>query len=259
MCNWVVNKLTIKGDNVKEKLLKHFLKDEHGDYVFDFNTIIKMPDELNVERSSASYDGFRLYLAKLNPFISNYGTKDDKIFIEDFSKKILSNYKEDAFNNLSKYILKPTEIEELKIKYGDRLDEITDMGKTVFNNKIKYGCDDWYDFRIKYWGTKWNSCNTYHNDDLTMICFDTAWSPSIPVIKALAKLYPDLTIIHEWAEEQTGWYSGKYTYKNGELIEELDYESYSKEAYELSFELWGNDDQYQFNPKINNYEYKGEE
>ena len=68
-------------------------------------------------------------------------------------------------------------------------------------------------------------------------------------------MYPDLEITHEWAEEQTGWYSGKYTYRNGELVEALDYDSYSKEAYELSFELWGNDEAYRFNEETGNYEW----
>ena len=255
MCNWCTNKITVYGDNIKNLLSKHFIKNEDDELEFDFNSIVKMPEDLEVERSSTSYDGFRLYLAKINPLIPNLGSKEDKLNLKDFSTFMVKNYGQNVVNQIDKYILKPSEVEDLKAKYKANFDDLLRIGEIVFNNRIKYGAHDWYDWRIKHWGCKWNSSNTYVNEDYSEIYFDSPWSPAIPVIEALAKLYPELRITHEFAEEQTGWYSGKYSYRDGVLIEALDYESYSKEAYELSFELWGNDESYKYNPDIDNYEY----
>lgn len=255
MCNWCTNKITIYGNNIKELISKHFKVNEYGDKEFDFETIIKMPEELSIERSTTSADGFKLYLAKINPMITNLGKKNDKLSLKDFISYLFRNYDVRQLSNVDKYVLKQNEVKELKEKYKNNIEDVIKLGEKVYNNRLKYGCDDWYDWRIKYWGTKWNSSNTFISDDYSEILFDSAWTPAIPVIKELARLYPSLSIIHEWAEEQTGWYSGKYTYRNGELFEAIDYDEFSKEAYELSFELWGNDEQYKYDPKLDNYVY----
>ena len=57
-------------------------------------------------------------------------------------------------------------------------------GTTFFQ---KYGATDWYDWRVKNWGTKWES----NNDSVEEIengliaAFDTAWSPPINIYEKL--------------------------------------------------------------------------
>ena len=80
MCNWCTNKITIRGDNLK-RLKKHFIREDDREPRFDFNTIIPMPKELEVEKSSKSNDGFLLYLASINPLIPNIGKTEDKMGI----------------------------------------------------------------------------------------------------------------------------------------------------------------------------------
>jgi hypothetical protein len=46
--------------------------------------------------------------------------------------------------------------------------------------------DGWYDWRIRHWGTKWNSYDGHVQDE--GIGFNTAWGPPTPVIAALSKL-----------------------------------------------------------------------
>ena len=48
--------------------------------------------------------------------------------------------------------------------------------------------NDWYDWRVENWGTKWNGYNGIFNDDQTAFTFSTAWSPPLPIIKKLAEL-----------------------------------------------------------------------
>ena len=51
----------------------------------------------------------------------------------------------------------------------------------------KYGYNNWYDWNVANWGTKWNAYDTYGFDE-TATSFNTAWSPPIKVIQKLADL-----------------------------------------------------------------------
>lgn len=60
-------------------------------------------------------------------------------------------------------------------------------------NKPEEG-EEAYDWMVENWGTKWNVEEdpdlNFNNE--TAIFFRTAWSPPIPVIKALAAMFPDI-------------------------------------------------------------------
>ena len=71
-----------------------------------------------------------------------------------------------------------------------------------------YGENNWYDWSIKNWGTKWNSVDAevHYNE----IYFQTAWSPCDPVIAALAEKFPlcDLLTLSpnlEWLSAASGF------------------------------------------------------
>jgi hypothetical protein len=49
----------------------------------------------------------------------------------------------------------------------------------------KYGADNWYDWSLQNWGTKWNCSDAFINE--SGMSFTTAWSPPLPVIAVLAK------------------------------------------------------------------------
>lgn len=50
----------------------------------------------------------------------------------------------------------------------------------------KYGADNWWDWCVMNWGTKWN-CEVY-DADKDHINFTTAWSPPIGIVKTLSIL-----------------------------------------------------------------------
>jgi hypothetical protein len=59
--------------------------------------------------------------------------------------------------------------------------------------KAKYGHDNWYDWRIAHWGTKWNSyeCeldDSWIDDGILEYQFDTAWSPPEGIHNRLLEL-----------------------------------------------------------------------
>lgn len=78
-----------------------------------------------------------------------------------------------------------------------------------------YGKNNWYDWSNENWGTKWNSCDTYLDEDT--FNFWTAWSPCSPVIKQLAKMFPDARFDY-WYEESGCCFCGEEIYADGKMI-----------------------------------------
>ena len=123
------------------------------------------------------------------------------------------------------------------ILYPDRVKDITpelvQLGCRYVDNIRQYGCSDWYDWRIRNWGTKWNSYDGGFCDD-NKILFLTAWSRPQEIIQKLAEMYPEICIEHLWADEDYGYNCGKAVYENGQLTEEFIPDGGSDEADELA-------------------------
>lgn len=84
--------------------------------------------------------------------------------------------------------------------------------KQSFLNEIKHGYQDWYDWSVANWGTKWGDIDLEIHDNV--ITYKTAWSPvSETIIYKLAE-YFDFTL--EW-EEETG-FGEEEEYVDGEKI-----------------------------------------
>ena len=85
----------------------------------------------------------------------------------------------------------------------------------------KYGYDNWYDWRFENWGSKWDAQESYITEEENgwTINFDTAWSPAIPYIKQVAKMFPDL-IFDLYFMETGEWFAGRVTAHNEEVNEQ---------------------------------------
>ena len=102
----------------------------------------------------------------------------------------------------------------------------------------RFGANNWYDWSIKNWGTKWNAYDTAVTDDGD-IQFSTAWSTPIALIEKLSKLYPEAIFRVKFADEDLGYNCGEYAYQNGEMIEAYELEFGSKEAIKFAHEVTG--------------------
>lgn len=267
MPNYETNRLTIIGEHAEEIIKSHCKKnadggleiDEYtGEPVFDFNTIIPMPESLNVVSGSITDECMRLFI---NGMLEG---------CEAFEKyaAIYREYDKTKFRLSKVEMLMPEEdfnrrVEELLKYYGKPDDEpcfktkadIFAYGKRALDNFKEYGCVDWYDWCRKNWGTKWNAQNT--NIRGNSVWFDTPWCPVFSIVERLAELHPDCEILYEFAEEQTGVRVGWVSYKNGKVVDSEDYEDFSKEAYEQAFMLLGGREDYEYNDKEKTYNYIG--
>ena len=91
--------------------------------------------------------------------------------------------------------------------------------------------DNWYNWNINNWGTKWSAAEVWNDridddgkvDGHTSYNFDTAWSPAEPVVAALAEKFPTLRIAHRYCEAGMG-YAGEVLYADGVEIRREEYD-----------------------------------
>ena len=200
MPNYVQNILSFDGDQDQVSRLFSAIQGENGP--MDFNKLIPMPPELEIEASSRTTSGFKKYME----FIVDHG---------------FSTEREPAYLNA-----------HLEI---DR--EEWALGKQAYQNIQKYGCPTWYEWRIQNWGTKWNASHGEVADG--KLSFLTAWNAPKPVMEKLSEMFPTVSIRHVWADEDIGHNCGNRTYKNGTVTQE--YIPTGQEAVELGCDLWNID------------------
>jgi len=110
---------------------------------------------------------------------------------------------------------------------NNQLDEFEQMACPITEEMQKvlikdYGCDNWYDWCVRYWGTKWN-CSAVQVggqaqlDDALMDMsqgksersvvytyrFETAWSPPYPIYTFLSDKFVDIEF--QWDFVGEGW------------------------------------------------------
>ena len=97
------------------------------------------------------------------------------------------------------------------------------------------GEKNWYDFSVRFWGSKWNSYGYDYlpkKDDA--LVFNTAWSAVPQVIAKLSETYPEVTVDYCWADEDFGSNTGRLQFKNGEVVDGYIPADQSSEAYEFA-------------------------
>ena len=99
-----------------------------------------------------------------------------------------------------KAIVKYTNSDDGKILFHTEYTTAPTREKDSFQSRRLrklHGADNWYDWSINKWGTKWNSYHDeveYDGEESLVYKFDTAWSPPEPVIHALREKFEDLSI-----------------------------------------------------------------
>ena len=112
----------------------------------------------------------------------------------------------------------------------------------------QYGKNNWYDWSLGNWGTKWNAygydkCMDYSQNN--RLWFQTAWSAPHVILQRLSEMYPEIEFKHRWADEDIGRNCGKHNYFGGERTEEYYPESefdrirFAAEVLEVDTEDYG--------------------
>jgi len=120
---------------------------------------------------------------------------------------------------------------------------------------------DWYTWNVANWGTKWNA---YYCEriDIHVIKFSTAWDGVPEVIFKLAEMYPEAEFEYSHWDEDFGNNVCRYRIKGTEILDEEYPEDFSKEAYELIFDVEDAepaDFNMVYDAKTDNYRYADDE
>jgi len=206
MPNHVINIVTIRGNDVEKVIdsLKGIDTDTGNEQEVDFNTVIPMPEELNVSSGSNEY--------KAKEVISGIPYELAKT-IEGREKFLKDNF--------------------------DRLLGIDADCEIYLRNYIKHGFTSWYDWSCSCWGTKWNAYEICVEKEEGRITFNTAWSSPDPIFEALSKKFPDNIFHICFADEDIGSNCGSYVLQDG--IESEQYFPDGEEATIFACDLWGYD------------------
>ena len=210
MPNWCNNEIQVTGDEGELQRFREFVRDGeayHGRCADSFKWVLN-PDTgkgESVEIPDACKGG--------DPFKADC----DKKF-QEFSFQQIVPMPDELVNTTS-----PVTIYETQEELDRHLDEIEEKYKGKENNlhhfrslanqaqtreysdnlKKMYGADNWYDWANEFWGTKWDTGETYCQDDgwILKYDFDTAWCPPEPICSVLRDMFPSLTITWFYRED----------------------------------------------------------
>lgn len=170
---------------------------------FDFEQLIPMPEELDVEDCPELWQGLELYQEFMQ---ANASQSEEKLGVL-----------EQAWQ--SRMQIDPT---------------VWTLGKQAYENLQKYGDATWYDWCARHWGCSWNAFSSHVLSKYGMLEFFTCGSAAAPVIRKLSEKYPTQVISYSWAaDKEPGHITGEMQFKNGEIIDCLIPEDESRDAYEI--------------------------
>ena len=198
MPNHTANNFTITGPIADIKRFIDIAKD--GDTELSFNKLVPMPDELRGISSPVRI----MTQAEIDEVWATWNKQK--------ADGTLSEYQKGGPFGLG-----------ITQETSDRLIE-------------KYGTNDWYEWAVKNWGTKWD-CYDVTSWDITengdnssaTIYYETAWSPATQMWEKVSRDYPTIQFFHEFADEGGG-FVGNQLIQNGDIVEDNDYEWDSEEG-----------------------------
>ena len=196
MPNHTANNFTVTGP--KDDVLRFVAQAKGNDSELDFKKLLPIPDEL----IGTSWPTRIISQEEIDTMWADWNKRKDEGKLSEFEKE------------------RPMGLGITQDKHDEFI--------------LKYGYDNWYDWCIFNWGTKWNAydvtewsineCSEYTTS--ATIYYETAWSPATALWLKMSKEYPNLEFYHEFADEGGG-FLGSETIVDGRIIseEELDWDS----------------------------------
>lgn len=98
----------------------------------------------------------------------------------------------------------PQELMDTEASFGGTDEEQAIRKAKEDSNLAKYGHTNWYSWRLANWGTKWDACEVYIEDEdenEALIRFDTAWCSPDKFFEWYARENPDVVFLNQYDEE----------------------------------------------------------
>ena len=235
MPNWVRNRVVALNP---QELKKHII-DESG--AVDFNMVIPMPKDLEITSGSYSYEAQNsIYFSEYTKQKIEKQVKVDKLLAVHYdSNKTQQEFLDECLED-NKILAEIRKIKSLKLR-GENKTSVSNVVEAYdtfikgYFNVQRYGSKDWYDWRIKNWGTKWNASDSSFNEETGVVEFDTAWSMPENIFRTLSHFTP-LRVVY--ADEDLGSNCGMEDYFVDEDGNEH-LEVVMEGSVELANDTWG--------------------
>ena len=134
--------------------------DSDPEQLLDFNKIIPMADSLKIAVRSEE-ELCPLYMTYINPEVDYYG--------EGHKEENVCSVRNEVFRFDKN--LNPDQIEKLLTRFNKYSEEqCLKIGKQYYDNYEDFGTTSWYHWCIGNWGTKWNACDIYMAQKISL-CF----------------------------------------------------------------------------------------
>ena len=202
MPNHTANNFTITGP--KDDVLRFVAQAKGTDSELDFNKLLPIPDNLRGTSSPTRI----MTQQRIDEIWADWNKRKDEGKLSEFEKE------------------RPMGLGITQAKHDEFI--------------LKYGYDNWYDWSVFNWGTKWNAYDVTEwsiNEcsEFTVsatIYYETAWSPATALWLNVSKDYPKCEFYHEFADEGGG-FLGSETIVEGRFISEEELEWDSDDGIEL--------------------------
>ena len=222
MPNNITNQITFGSDSTALAAFQRMLHDMRMDGQplgsIDFNKLLPMPKELDMEAGTRTDRGLKL--------------------VQEYHQALTGLERQKPGLTPAEYALALRKCEGLYRKQR-MADPVTwALGEQAYSNVQRFGSPTWYEWCNRNWGTKWNAYQHHplREDDHAMV-FCTAWDSVPKIVALLSRKYPEQTITYRWADEDIGHNVGELTLKDGEVMDSNIPENGSREAYEMAAEI----------------------
>lgn len=247
MTNWVYQEVHYRNEKDFEKLKNLCMgKDEN----FDLNKIVPMPETIDYTTSPTDITPIGFYIApKIHDTYANLRKRVKKC-ANEIKNPLKTELTNDELESLVRLRLAQNAHKKAlkNVNNNERFQEyckikgiepnVENYGKLLLTNYLAYGTIDWYDWSIRYWGTKWNTRDTLWND--TSVYFNTpSRSPKEALIEASKIL--NIPLFIEWSTDQLNEDGGYLIINDGCIKYEEDYEPDSKEMFIVAARLYDPD------------------
>lgn len=225
MPNWCSNKLQIHGPTEDVERVFSALRLEEN--MIDFNGVVPMPPSLHITSGSSTNEAVELLQGNWLNVVTRQADKFLSLYGE------LPQTREDAIEM----------IENVHLCYEHHQNAFWLLslaeGRQAIVNQQKYGHQDWYGWSVANWGTKWNGgqADVVRLDSNLYVHFDTAWSPPVPIIEALAEQYPACSFELSYCELGC-WFAGVVYGEHGQAYDSPaeDVKAFAEEVFGFEFD-----------------------
>ena len=168
---------------------------------FDFNTLMPMPNELNVAAGTKGIEA----MARALDLNTETSEKDVKKLLVARFPNLSDDYVDELAENIASATTWPLAESTNAAGYavdgfpeGRRPLTFEAYGQQLLQNLANHGSKDWYDWRIEHWGVKWNADNVLWSE--CEVRFETAWEPVPELTQELARKL-NVPLFYEYVEE----------------------------------------------------------